>query len=435
MKIYDTTLRDGEQTPGVALTADMKIEVAKALARLGCHIIDVGFPATSPDEESALFGVLDAKRQGSIPEGVELLVMCRSNPAEIQRLGERLTARGFLPSEVTILLFTSSSDDHLEAKLRDRLLRRLGINSASPSELRSANLGMVRDCIELALSSGFDSIEFGAEDASRTDLAYLLELVAAAEECGAKRYIFADTVGALSHKATRTYCEALRARFPRLQLASHFHNDYGLALSNALIAADCGFDATSVTVNGIGERAGNVALHTFVFALRDLCNMRIPGFDYSQVYAVSQYIAEITGMPLSRHEPIVGSNAFSHESGIHVHGVLAKPTLYESIAAESVGRQRRIVLGKHSGGAAIAHRLAAICAALEQRGVAGDLSNWVARVDNFLKDPARIRRRQVALSAVLRRERLALDRLFDVSDADILSLICGDKDSGAAADG
>lgn len=344
--IYDTTLRDGEQTPGLAFTPEEKRTLARLLSDLGCHIIDVGFPAASDDDADALQVILNDQRDGRIRANIELLVMSRAYPPDIDRTLTLFQERGISPGRVTLLLFTSATDSHLHAK-----------SSGRAEHPRSHNLHQLIEAIRYARSVGFEHIEFGAEDAGRADLDYLLTLIGAAVKAGAQRYIFADTVGALCPKDVVQYAQAIRKTFPTLPIVSHFHNDLGLATINALEAYRNGMYIISGTLNGIGERAGNTALHQIAIALKLLDKVDIEGFQYDHLYSICRQASFVTGFAISPHEPLIGQHAFAHESGVHVASVLKDPDTYELINPASIGASRRIVLGKNSGRNSIQHIL------------------------------------------------------------------------------
>lgn len=377
IRVYDTTLRDGEQTPGVALTPPQKYEIAKLVSRMGSHIIDMGFPASDASEREALSLVLAGKRKGEIRQDLEILVMCRSNPGDIDHTLNTLRALGAGPDEITFLIFTSASSLHIKYKLGDSFLKRAG---KSPDDLldtpiewfRAENEKMVQDAIGYAKSQGVTYVEFGSEDASRTPIEQLIKLVKAAVDGGADRYIFPDTTGSLTPEATAYYCDHLAAAFPGLPLVSHFHNDYDLGTINTLTAMHHGMPYFSATINGLGERAGNAPLHAVVTALKLQYGITIPGFHYELLWEARKLVERLTGIPIQVHEPVVGQNVFAHESGIHTHGVLQHPKTYEPIPAELVGGERRFVFGKHSGRNVIRHTLQEAESLLTSRGVVVD---------------------------------------------------------------
>jgi isopropylmalate/homocitrate/citramalate synthase len=377
LRIYDTTLRDGEQTPGVALTPKQKLEIARLVSRLGIHIIDVGFPAVTPSERETLRLILEAQRDGEIRRDLEILIMCRADASDIDA-GLRVLHELDAPlDQVTFLIFTSASNLHVKYKLGEMLLRRAG---RAPAELQEVplewfcqeNQQMLGKAIGYARSRGVRNIEFGAEDSSRTPIAQLIALVQTAVDNGADRFIFADTTGSLTPESTAFYCDHLRRAFPTLPLVSHFHNDYDLATINTITACLHGMTIFSVTLNGIGERAGNAALHSVVTALSLRYGLTIPGFRYDLLCEASSVVERLTGVPVQINEPVIGSNAFTHESGIHVHGVLHDPSTYESIPAEFVGAERRLVFGKHSGLTGVRHVLLKMEPALAEEGIVVD---------------------------------------------------------------
>jgi isopropylmalate/homocitrate/citramalate synthase len=362
-RIYDTTLRDGEQAPGIAFTPRHKLAIAVALAHAGVHIIDVGFPAANESDAEALGLILDARARGDIPPTVEILVMCRALPRDIDVTATAARAAGFDLDAITLLLFTSASSLHVKYKLGESLLAEAGrarteLEQTPVAWFHAANADRLARAIDYARARGAGRIEFGAEDASRTPLSTLIPLVARAVHHGADRYIFADTTGVLTPARTATYCQGLRDAFPTLPLVAHFHNDFDLATVNTITAYRHGMDLLSVTVNGIGERAGNAPLHAVVAGLRSLHGVEIPGFHYESLSSLSALVGDLSGVAVSPSEPIVGANAFTHESGIHVQGVLVTPAMYEVMTPESVGSRRQIAFGKHSGIAGVRHVLA-----------------------------------------------------------------------------
>jgi len=355
IRIYDTTLRDGEQMPGVALSPIQKRLLATEIARLGCHILDLGFPTISESEREAFRQILEAKRSGEIPPDVELLVMCRANPRDIETTCHAVRKAGAPPDAVTYLIFTSASPLHCKYKLGPTLMSRAGLNPrdlcSTPVEFFQAqNRLLLQQALDCARSHGITRVEFGCEDASRTPLPMLLDLVRTAVEGSACRFIFADTAGCLTPSSATEYCSALTAAFPEIERATHFHNDFGLATANVIAGLLAGFPIFSTTVNGIGERAGNAPLHAVVTALRYLYGIEIPGFRYDLLVPVSRLVEETTGAPVSSSEPVVGYNAFAHESGIHVHGVTICRQMYEPIPFRDVGGKPWMAFGKHSGG-------------------------------------------------------------------------------------
>lgn len=352
IKIYDTTLRDGEQMPGVAMSPENKYLIAKELSAIGCHIIDLGFPSSAPSELATLQMVLQGKAKGEIREDMEILVMCRANPRDVDTSIETIEKQGFSVNDVTFLIFTASSPLHCKYKLGQTLLKREGAREDEDAPLsffHQANKRMISEVIRYARSRGIARVEFGAEDSSRTPLPQLIDLVQTALEAGAFRYIFADTTGSLTPESTALYCKAIRESFPDVPLGNHFHNDFDLATINVVTAIANGMPIFSTTVNGIGERAGNAPLHSVVACLKYLYGVEIPNFQYDRLWRLKRLVENVTGIPVQAQEPVIGSNVYSHESGIHTHGVSIARCMYEPIPFQEVGGAARMVYGKHSG--------------------------------------------------------------------------------------
>jgi isopropylmalate/homocitrate/citramalate synthase len=354
IRIYDETLRDGEQMPGVCYTPAQKLEIAKALAGVGVHIMSVGFPAASEGDRRTLQLVMDAKRRGELGAS-EIVVMCRSNRNDIDVTVKTLRDVGVEPREVTFFIFTSGSDLHLKYKIGKTLLRYEGRDEREWLELpldfyRAANIRLQCDAIRHARDCGVDRIEFGAEDGSRGDVEYFIEYFKAGLAAGGTRPAWPDTVGTLTPEATRWYCSRIIAGLPEgLPIVAHLHNDYGLGTINALTAVSCGFKVVSVTANGYGERAGNVKLHEFAVALRVLYGIELPGFRYDKLRELARFMERMSGIPLQQHEPIVGAKVFAHESGIHTQAMLIDHRMYEAVPGELVGGRTTWVFGKHTG--------------------------------------------------------------------------------------
>jgi isopropylmalate/homocitrate/citramalate synthase len=354
IRIYDETLRDGEQMPGICFTPDQKYEIAKRLADIGVHVMSVGFPAASTGDCKTLQLVMEGKRRGELGD-VEIVVMCRSNPKDIDVTARTLEDAGVSPGEVTFFIFTSGSDLHLKYKIGKTLLKLEGRDESEWLDLplefyRAANVKMQCDAIRYARSRGVVNIEFGAEDGSRGDVDYFIEYFKAGLAAGGTRPAWPDTVGCLTPEAARWYCSRIVNAMPKgLPLVAHLHNDYGLGTINAVTAASCGFKVISVTANGYGERAGNVKLHEFVTSLNVLYGLEIPGFKYHKLRDLARFMERMSGIPMQQHEPIVGTKVFAHESGIHTHAMLIDHRMYEAVPAQLVGAQTSWVFGKHSG--------------------------------------------------------------------------------------
>ncbi|HEY8314258.1 MAG TPA: hypothetical protein VIG51_08765 [Candidatus Baltobacteraceae bacterium] len=374
IRIYDETLRDGEQMPGVCFTPDQKYEIATRLADIGVHIMSVGFPAASAGDRKTLQLVMEGKRRGELGQ-TEIVVMCRSNPKDIDVTARTLEEVGISPSEVTFFIFTSGSDLHLKYKIGKMLLKQEGRDESEWLDLplefyRNANVKLQCDAIAYARSRGVTKIEFGAEDGSRGDVDYFIDYFKAGMAAGADRPAWPDTVGCLTPEAAKWYCSRIVNAMPKgLPMVCHFHNDYGLGTINAITAVSCGFKVVSVTANGYGERAGNVKLHEFVTALNVLYGIEIPGFKYDKLRELARFMERTSGIPMQQHEPIVGAKVFAHESGIHTHAMLIDHRMYEAVPASLVGAETSWVFGKHSGVALVEDTLRKHAGELAEHGV------------------------------------------------------------------
>ena len=374
IRIYDETLRDGEQMPGVCYTPSQKLEIAKELAAIGVHVMSVGFPAASAGDRRTLQLVMGAKRRGELGD-VEIVVMYRSNRSDVDVTVKTLREVGIEPREVTFFVFTSGSDLHLKYKIGKTLLRYEGRDELEWLDLpltfyREANIRLQCDAIRHARECGVERIEFGAEDGSRGDVAYFIEYFKAGLEAGGTRPAWPDTVGTLTPEATRWYCSRIVAALPEgLPIVAHLHNDYGLGTVNAITAVSSGFKVVSVTANGYGERAGNVKLHEFVVALRVLYGIELPGFKYEKLRELARFMERMSGIPLQQHEPIVGSKVFAHESGIHTQAMLIDHRMYEAVPADLVGADTSWVFGKHTGAALVEDTLRRHAQHLARAGV------------------------------------------------------------------
>lgn len=354
LRLYDETLRDGEQMPGVCYTPAQKLEIAKHLADIGVHIMSVGFPAASEGDRRTLQLVMEAKRRGEMGD-VEIVVMCRSNRKDIDVTVATLREVGIDPAAVTFFIFTSGSDLHLKYKIGKTLLRFEGRDESEWLDLplefyRNANIRLQCDAIKHARACGVERIEFGGEDGSRGDVDYFIEYFKAGLDAGGTRPAWPDTVGCLTPEAMRWYGTRIINALPKgIPVVAHLHNDYGLGTINAITATSCGFKVISVTANGYGERAGNVKLHEYAVALRVLYGIEIPGFKYHKLRELARFMERVSGIPMQQHEPIIGTKVFAHESGIHTHGMMIDRRIYEAVPSELVGGETSFVFGKHSG--------------------------------------------------------------------------------------
>ena len=362
IRLYDDTLRDGEQMPGVAFTPEQKLEIAKMLSDIGVHIIDVGFPGVSASEQKALRLIMEAKRRGELRADLEIVVMCRSNYRDIDATIQVLDKINILPEEVTFFIFTTGSDLHTKYKIGKTLLHREGIPEEEwlerPVEwYREANLRMFEDAIRYAKSKGVKSIEFGGEDGSRADIDYYVQIFKRGLAAGGTRPSFPDTVGTFSPEGVEFYIKRLVDAIPEQPLLVHFHNDFGLGSYNTITALKCGATDLCTTVAGYGERAGNASLHEVVITLKVLYGIEIPGFKYELLHNLYRLVEKYAGIPIQAHAPIIGPQVFTHESGIHTAGMLIDRRTYEAIPSEMVGQKTSFVYGKHSGTQVIEHSL------------------------------------------------------------------------------
>jgi isopropylmalate/homocitrate/citramalate synthase len=354
IRLYDTTLRDGEQTPGVAFTPEQKYELAGLLSDAGVHIIDMGFPSAAPSERRALELIVEGKKKGRIRPDLEIIVMCRSNARDIDITVDTLEQMGMRAADCTFFIFTSGSDLHLKYKIGKTLLQLEGRKPEEWLDLpvsfyREANIRMSTRAIAHARSRGVQEIEFGGEDGSRADVGYLIELARACYAAGGTRYSFPDTVGFFAPEGVDFYIPKLVAGLPG-QAARHPlpQRLRSRRLQHRARVAPRR-DHSDLHVNGIGERAGNAPLHTTVMILKELYGITVPGFRYDMLWTLRRKVEEFSGMPVGATEPIIGHNVFSHETGIHTAGITIHPAIYQVIEPESVGGRLRFLFGKHSG--------------------------------------------------------------------------------------
>ena len=336
VSIFDTTLRDGEQSPGCSMNLDEKLRMAHQLEALGVDVIEAGFPVASEDDFAAVQAVALACRKPIIAG------LCRALPPDITRAWEAL--RG--AARPRIHTFLATSDIHLHHKLH---------------KTRAEALEMAVAGVRLAKSLT-DDVEFSAEDATRSDVEFLCQVVEAVIEAGATVVNIPDTVGYAVPSEFGQLIHTLLKRVPNISravLSVHCHDDLGQAVANSLAAVEAGARQVECTVNGIGERAGNASLEEVVMALH-VRRDRLPfetGVVAEQITRSSQLLSNITGVHVQPNKAIVGRNAFAHEAGIHQHGVLQNRRTYEIMTPESVGaRTQSLVLGKHSGRHALDQR-------------------------------------------------------------------------------
>ena len=342
VRIFDTTLRDGEQSPGATMTSDEKLEVARALARLGVDVIEAGFPAASPDDLAAVRSIAEEVGNVAGAKSPFICGLARASTPDIDKAWEAVKPA----ARPRIHTFLATSALHMKHKL-----------NMSPRDV----IERVRVMVAYAKTFCQD-VEFSPEDASRSDVDFLLEALDAAVRAGATTLNIPDTVGYTTPDEFGALIAKIRAAVPSDVIISvHCHDDLGMATANTLAGLRAGARQAEVTVNGIGERAGNTALEEVVMALKTRgarFNLRT-GVDATQLVRASRLVTSCTGIAVQPNKAIVGANAFAHESGIHQDGMLKHEETYEIMRPESVGAtQTRLVLGKHSGRHAFTARLA-----------------------------------------------------------------------------
>ncbi len=338
--LFDTTLRDGEQSPGVSLNAEEKLQIAYQLARVGVDIIEAGFPVASTGDYEAV------KMIANKLKGVTVAALCRATPGDIDRTWEAIKGA----ENPRIHTFLASSDIHLEHKLK--ISRREMLDQAVAA-------------VQYAKKYCPD-IEFSAEDAFRSDLDFLVQIVEKVIDAGAKVVNIPDTVGYAVPEEFGSFIRAIMERVPnigRAIVSVHCHNDLGMAVANSLAGIMNGARQVECAANGIGERAGNAALEEIIMALytKKAYYQKEVQVNYKEIYRLSTLVSNLTGMKVQPNKAIVGRNAFAHASGIHQHGVLQNRSTYEIMSPELLGINReRMVLGKHSGRHAFKDRLEAL---------------------------------------------------------------------------
>ncbi len=382
---FDTTLRDGEQSPGCSMTTQEKLTMAHALEDLGVDIIEAGFAMASEGDFAAISTITQAIRKPRIAS------LARAKTEDIEMAARALQ----FADRARIHVFLASSDLHLEYKLK------IG---------RQEALDRAGESVRLARSLA-DDVEFSPEDATRSDRDFLVEMVRIAVEAGATTINMPDTVGYSTPEEYGQMFREVRERIPAIDgqgivLSSHCHDDLGLAAANSLAAIQSGARQVECTINGIGERAGNASLEEIAAALyvRSDRYKVTSSIKLDKLYPTSEVLGQIITFKPSPNKAIVGANAFAHESGIHQHGMLANPLCYEIMTPALVGVSRtHLVLGKHSGRAALRHRLEQLGFTLDREELQQVYYRFVALADRkkniydqdligLLPDPIRERR-------------------------------------------
>ncbi|MFQ5837251.1 MAG: LeuA family protein [Thermoplasmata archaeon] len=327
-KVYfwDETLRDGEQMPGVHFTPTEKLRIARMMSDIGIAIMDVGMPIISEEEKKAVKAIA--------AEGLDASVMTAARTLK----GDIDACLDCDVDEVSI--FVACSDLHLKYKLK---------------KTREQVLSIAQEMVEYAKGHGV-KVSFVTEDTVRADMDYVEELYNACVDAGADRAVLCDTVGVMTPTAMKWWIREVKRRLKPIQLSVHIHNDFGMGVANTLAALECGVEVPHTTINGLGERCGNTPFEETVMALESLYDYKTE-IDVSRLYELSRLVEELSGVPVAVSKPIVGYNAFRHESGIHTHGVLMHTLTYEPIQPRLVGNRRVFIFGKHTGAAAVEDRL------------------------------------------------------------------------------
>ncbi len=362
IRIFDTTLRDGEQSPGCSMTKSEKLEVAGALVDLGVDIIEAGFPIASPGDFESVRAIAEKYGDRTVICG-----LARCIEADIDRAWEALKEA----EKSRIHVFLATSAIHMQYKLKmaeEEILRR-----TSEMVSRARNY-----C---------DDIEFSPEDASRTDLDFLCQVVETAITAGATTVNIPDTVGYATPNHYHNMIRTLKEQVPNIDqavISTHCHNDLGLAVANSLSAVEAGARQVECTINGLGERAGNASLEEIVMAIRtraDFYQVRT-NINTTKLVPISRLVSNVTGMRVQRNKAIVGQNAFAHEAGIHQHGMMQESSTYEIMKPQDVGFVgTNLVLGKHSGRHAFRERVQSLGYSLDDETFQKVFDDFIALAD------------------------------------------------------
>ena len=364
--IFDTTLRDGEQAPGIALTPDEKVTIAHQLAKLRVDVLEAGFAASSSGDFEAVSRIAEQVR------GPVIASLARAHPDDIDQAWDALS----VAERARIHVFMSTSPIHMERMLR-----------MTPTEVLKASVEGVRRARRYT-----DDVEFSPQDATRSDHQFLIDVCRAAVEAGATTINIPDTVGYATPAEfvdllERVYAE-VRGDRTDIIISVHCHDDLGLAVANSLSAIAAGARQIEGAVNGIGERAGNTSIEEIIMAVKtrqDVFGVEIEA-DTTQIFETSRLVSQLTGYPVQFNKAVVGRNAFAHESGIHQHGVLRDRETYEIMTAESIGqRGAQIVLGKHSGRAGFADALSNLNISLEDEEFSQAFDKFKAMADRKME--------------------------------------------------
>jgi len=324
--LWDETLRDGEQTPGVHFTPEEKLRIATLLGEIGVPLVNAGIPVVSDEEDRAV------RLLASSGLKCQILAAARTVPRDVQAV---------IDSGAThIAIFVAASQVHLRYKLK-----------MTQEEVHRVSVATVRQAKEAGLH-----VAFVTEDTVRAPFDFVERLYRDVQDAGADRLVVADTVGIMTPLTFRWYLTEFQRRVHPKDLSVHCHNDFGLATANTITAIECGARSPHVCVNGLGERAGNAALEEVAVILESLYGVRT-GLRTERLVELSRLVEELSGIPVAANKALVGYNAFSHEAGIHTHGILANTLTYEPLQPEVVGARRQMILGKHTGKAALVEKL------------------------------------------------------------------------------
>jgi D-citramalate synthase len=348
IRVFDTTLRDGEQTPGVSLIPETKLRIAKQLDELGVDVIEAGFASSSEGEMDAIKLITK--------EGLKAEISSCSR-------GVKSDIDAILASDAdSVHLVIPASDLHLEYKLK---------------KTREEVLKITERCVQYAKDHGL-IVELSAEDSTRADIDFVKKIFTTGISYGADRICPCDTVGILTPERSYEFFLDMIETFPNVTISTHCHNDFGMAVANSIASLRAGANQVHATINGLGERAGNASLEEIATTLKALYNLKT-SIKTELLYRTSRLVSRLTGINVQPNKAIVGENAFAHESGIHTHGILAHPSTYEPFSPEMVGFTRRIVAGKHSG----AHGVKSTIEAMGLHPTEEQLKDMFSRVKNL----------------------------------------------------
>lgn len=333
IRLLDTTLRDGEQAVGVIFSPREKRQIAALLADIGIPALEAGFPALGPEEKACLLAVVEGNFQTPAGEDLEVYAFARARKEDIQDAAD-CQVDG-------VVISISTSDSHVERKFRSQ---------------RKWVLDQVREAAAEAKKQGL-KFTVSAEDASRTDLPFLIEFYTLAEQVGADWVRYCDSLGVEDPYTTYRRIKYVLQEI-NLPVEMHMHNDFGMATANALAGVRAGASGVIGSIGGIGERTGNSPIEEVVMALKHLYAVDL-GIDTPRFREVAEYVAQASHRAIPIWKAIIGTNVFAHESGIHADGILKNPESYEAFRPEEVGLERQIVIGKHSGTRAVIHKFSA----------------------------------------------------------------------------